>query len=83
LVECLDVPGFVVEKAIEAGLVGGMGELGVDAGDGLASGNVEASEVFGEVTALRLVGEEISELAEGLLDHMREGNDASHGEDLS
>jgi len=29
-----------VEKAIEAGLVGGVGELGVDAGDGLARGNV-------------------------------------------
>src|SRR5579884_1134179 len=83
LVECLDVPGFVVEKAVEAGLVGGVSELGVDAGDGLARGNVEAGEVFGEVTALRLVGEAIAEVAEGLLDHVGEGNDASHGEDLS
>jgi hypothetical protein len=82
LVECLDVPGFVVEEAIEAGLVGGAGELGVDAGDGLASGDIQAGEVFGKVSALRLVGEEIAEVAEGFLNHLGEVNDASHGEDL-
>jgi hypothetical protein len=81
LVECLDIPGFVVEKAIAAGLVGSAGELGVDAGDGLACGDVQSGEVFGKVPTLRFVGEEIAEVSESFLDHLGEVNDASHGED--
>ena len=73
----------MVEKAVEAGLVGGVREGGIDGGDGLACGKVEAAEVLGDVTALRLVGEEMAEVAGGLREHMGEGKDASHGEDLS
>src|SRR3712207_6771118 len=49
LVEGLHIPGFEVDEAVEAGRVGGAGELGVDTGDGLAGGDVQAGEVLGEV----------------------------------
>ena len=79
LVEGLDVPGVEVDEAVEAGRVGGLGELGVDAGDGLAGGDEQAGEVLGEVPALRLVGEQVAEVLEGFLNHLGELDDAGHG----
>ena len=77
LVERLDVPVGVGEEAVEAGLVGGLGELPVDAEDVLAVGDEQAGEVLGEVAALGLVGEEVAVL-EGFLNDLGELDDASH-----
>src|SRR5438034_6948290 len=79
LVEGLDVPGFVVDKAVEAGRVGGAGELGVDASDRLAGSDKQASQVLGEVAALRLIVEQVAEVLQGFLNHLREVYDAGHG----
>jgi hypothetical protein len=79
LVELADIPIGLGEEAVEAGLVGGLGELPVDAADGLALGHEQAGEVLGEVAALRLVGQQVAEVREGFLDHRREVNDASQG----
>jgi hypothetical protein len=67
-IEVLDLPLDVGEEAIEAGLVGGLGEFVMDAQDGLALGDEQTSEVLGEVAALRLIGEEIAVLVHGFLD---------------
>jgi hypothetical protein len=82
LVECLHIPGVMVDEAVETGLVGGTGELGIDAADGLAGSDVQAGEVLGEMASLRLVSEQIAKVAEGLLNHLGELNDASHGHAL-
>jgi hypothetical protein len=59
--------------------VGGTSELGVNAGNGLASGDEEAGEVLGEVAALRFVGEEVVEVTQGFLNNLGEVDDAGHG----
>ena len=79
----MSVPVLVVDEAIETGLVGGACELGVDTGDGVAGGDEEAGEILGEVAALRFIGEQIAELAERLLDHLGEIDDAGHGLNLN
>ena len=81
-VEGLDVPGGLGEEAVEAGLVGGLGELVVDAEDGLALGDEEAGEVLGEVAALALVGEEVAVLGQGVLDELGEFDDPWHDQML-
>ena len=78
LVEGLDVPLGLGEEAVEAGLVGGLGELVVDAEDGLPLGDEEAGEVLGEVAALALVGEEVAVLGQGVLDQLGELDDPWH-----
>src|SRR5262245_43959521 len=62
LVELTDIPVGVGEEAVEAGLVGGLGEFAVDATDVLAFRYEQASEVLSEVAALRLVGQQVAEL---------------------
>ena len=82
LVEGLDIPGVEVDEAVESGLVGGAGELGVDAGDRLVGGREQAGEVLAEVSVLRLVGEQIPIVPEIFLDHLDhlgEVDDAGHG----
>jgi hypothetical protein len=64
--------------AYEAGLVGGVCELVMDAQDGLPLGDDQAREVFGEVAALTLVGEEVAVLGQSLLDEPGELDDAWH-----
>jgi len=77
-VEFVGIPVRVREETVEAGLVRGLGELVVDAEDGLAFSDVKASEVLGEVVP-RIVGEYAVEIPHGLLDDRREGNDTWHG----
>ena len=78
LIQILGVPGGLGQEAIEAGLVGGLGELVVDAQDGLALGDHQPGEVLGEVPPLGLVGEEVAELGEGVPDDLGEFDDAWH-----
>jgi hypothetical protein len=79
LIELSDVPVGLGEEAVEAGLVGGLGELAVDATDVLALGDEQPGEVLGEVAALWLVGQQVTEVLEGLVDHRGEVDDAGHG----
>ena len=72
MVEGLDVPVGVGEEAVEAGLVGGLGELAVDARDVLAFGDEQAGEVLGEVAALALVGEQVAVSGQGVLHDLGE-----------
>ena len=64
-VEGLVVPLGLGKEAIEARLIGRLGELAVDAGDGLILGDQEPGEILGEVAPLGLVGEEVAELVQG------------------
>ena len=82
LVEGLDVPAGLGEEAVEAGLIGGLGELVMDSEDGLPLGDEESGEVLGEVAALALVGEEIAVLVQGILDELGEFDDPWHDEML-
>src|SRR5437764_949460 len=50
------------EEAVEAGLVGCVRDRLMDAEDGLTLGDEKPGQVFGEVTALALVGEQVGEL---------------------
>jgi hypothetical protein len=78
VVQSPNVPGGRGQEAIEAGLVGGLGEFVVDAQDGLPLGDHQPGEVFGEVPPLRLVVEEVAELGECVLDDLGEFDDAWH-----
>src|SRR5262249_3057685 len=78
-VDLVDVPVGVGKEAVEARLVGVVGELPVNAGQIVVFGHVQAGEVFGEMATLRLVGEEVAEYLERLLNHLRELDDAGHG----
>ena len=82
LVERLDVPGDLGEEAVETGLVGGLGELVMDAQDGLPLGDEQSGEVFGEVAALALVGEEVAVLVQGVLNDLGEFDDPWHDDML-
>ena len=50
--------------------------------DGLALGDDQAGEVLGEVAALALVGEEVAELSQGVLDQLGELDDPWHDQML-
>jgi hypothetical protein len=78
LVEFVDVPGGLGEEPIEAGLVGGVGELLVDAEHGFSLGDHEAGKVFGEVPPLALVGEEITVLGQSVLNDLGKLDDSWH-----
>src|SRR5262249_38249776 len=78
-VELGDVPAGVGEEAVEARLVGGLGELPVDAGHILTVGHKEAGEVFGEMAALRLVRGKGGKNLECLLNGLRERDEAGPG----
>ena len=66
-IECQHVPRGRGEEAIEAGLIGRLGELALDARDGLALGDEQSGEVLGEVAAPGLVGEEVAVVIQGLV----------------
>ena len=78
LVEVLDIPVGVSEETVEAGLVGSLSELTVDAGNIFAVSDEESGEIFSEVPPLGFIGEEVGEVVENLLDDVWEVNDASH-----
>ena len=78
LIQGLDIPGSLGEEAIEAGLIGGPGELVVDTQDGLAVGDHQPGEILGEVTTLGLVREEVAEVVEGVEDQLGEFDDPWH-----
>ena len=78
LVERLDVPRGIGEEPIEAGLVGGLGELAVDAEHGLPLGDHQAGEVLGEVPPLAFVGEEVAVLGQGVLHDLGKFDDSWH-----
>ena len=71
LVKRLNVPGNLVDPAIQAGWIGGEGKLGVDPGDGLALGDQKPRQVLGKVPALRLVLEQIAVAGKRFLDNRR------------
>src|SRR5512135_1334925 len=81
-VEGLDIPHGLGEEAVEAGLIGGPGELVMDAQDRLALGDEESGEVLGEVAALALVGEEVTVLSQGPLDQFGGLDDPWHDQML-
>jgi hypothetical protein len=70
LVEGLGIPDGLGEVAIEAGLIGGPGELVRDPEDRLALGNDQSGQVLGAVAALALVGEEVTGVGQGVLDQL-------------
>jgi len=82
LIESFGVPGDLGEEAVEAGLVGGVGERLVDAEDGLALGDEEAGEVLGEVAALAVVGEEVAVSGHGIANHGGEFDNPWHDQML-
>jgi hypothetical protein len=77
-VEGCDVPVGVREEAVEAGLVGGLGEFAVDAEDGFPLGHDQACKVFGEVPPLGFVAEEVAVLGEAVLNQRGEFNNPWH-----
>src|SRR5512142_907383 len=81
-VEGLAIPHGLGKEAVEAGLVGGLGELVMDAQDGLPLGDEEPGQVLGEVAALALVSEEITVLSQGVLDDPGELDDPWHDQML-
>jgi len=78
LVETLDVPVRGREEAIEARLIGGLGELAVDAQHRLALGHDQAGKVLGEVSPLALVGQEVGVPVDGVLNDLGKLDDAWH-----
>lgn len=78
LIEFLDIPIDFGEKPVETRLVGGVGKFPVDSQDGLALGDQQAREVLGEVPPLRFAAEEVAEVTEGILHHLRKFNDSRH-----
>ena len=79
VIESLDIPGGIGKKAVEARRVRGLGEFAIDSRDVLAFGDEQAGEVFGEVAALRFVGEQRAEDLHGFLNDLREFDDGWHG----
>src|SRR5512135_558977 len=82
LVEDLDIPHDLGEEAVEAGLIGGLGELFMDSEDRLALGDEESGQILGEMAALTLVGEEVTILSQGVLDQRGELDDPWHDQML-
>ncbi len=78
IVERLGVPLGGGEEAIEAGLVGGLGELVMNAEDGFPVGDEQAGEVLGEVATLALIGEEVAVLGQGGFDQLGKFDNSRH-----
>ena len=76
------IPGDLGHEPVETGLIGGLGELVMDSQDGLPLCDEESGEVFGEVAALTLVGEEIAVLVQGILNDLGEFDDPWHDDML-
>jgi hypothetical protein len=78
LVESGYVPGRSVKPAVEAGLIGGVDELGVYAVDGFALGEVKTGEIFAAMMSLTLILEKSIKNNEHLLDRFWKANDGRH-----
>lgn len=78
LIQDLCVPGDLGDPAIETRLVGRDGELAIDAADGFALGDEQASQVFGEMTAFRGIGKQVGILGQEVLDESGKLDDRWH-----
>ena len=78
LVEVLRFPVGVGEEPVEARLIGGLGELPVDAEHGFSLGDHQPREVLGKVPPLAFVGEEVAVLGQGVLNDLGKFNDSWH-----
>lgn len=79
LVEGVDIPIDLGEEFVEARLIGGLGELVVNAENGFSFGQEESGKVFGEMLSLRLATKQVGEVLLSLFDELRECNDTWHG----
>ena len=68
-VELFHVPRHLGDPAVQAGLIRGLGKLGVDHRYVLALGHHQPGQIFGKMPALRGVGEHPAELVHGVLDY--------------
>src|SRR5262245_47697178 len=64
LIDALDIPRRLSQPAVEAGLVGGGGELAIDATDGLVLSDEQASQIFGKMAPGWFIGKEVTKLDE-------------------
>jgi hypothetical protein len=78
LVDLGHIPLSPGEETVEAGLVGGLSELAVDARDVLALGHEQAGEILSKVPALGFIGQQVGEVIEGFLDDGGKVDDAGH-----
>src|SRR5215212_3024295 len=67
LVERLFIPINLRDPAVQTGLVGGDRKLAIDAADGFAFRNEQASQILGEVLALWVVGKQVRVLDQEVL----------------
>jgi len=74
----LGIPVHLGEPAVQAGLVGGGGELAVDAADGLALGDEQSGEVLAEMLTFGCIGEQFPKLFEAFLHDGRELDNGWH-----
>src|ERR1019366_463736 len=78
VIDLLGVPIRIGEEPVEARLVRGLGELVMDAQNGLAFGDHQTGEILREMSALRFIGEKITKPLQGGLDDVGEFNDGGH-----
>ena len=82
-VEQLFIPGHLRNPAIQAGLIRGVGKLGVDRRYVFALRHHKPGQVFAEMPALRGIGKQPAKLLQRLLDHGGKSNNAWHRRPLS
>ncbi len=82
-VEPFPVPPHLRNPAVQAGLIGGLDELGVDRRYIFAFGHHQPGQILGEVTALRGVGEDAAELCHRFFNHRGKINNTWHEQPLS
>lgn len=78
LVERRHIPIGLREEPVQAGLVGGFRELGVDSGDGFIVGDHQPREVLGEVLPLGFAGKQVAEIFHGVLYHLGKRDNCWH-----
>ncbi len=84
-VEPFPVPSHLRNPAVQAGLIGGLDELGVDRRYMFAFGHQKPGQVFAKMPALRGVGEDAAELCHRFFNHRGKStipgmNNLSHGQ---
>ncbi len=82
-VEPFPVPSHLRNPAVQAGLIGGLDELGVDRRYIFAFGHHQPGQILAKVTALRGVGEEAAELGHRVFNHRGKINNTWHEQPLS
>ena len=80
IVKFVFIPIDFGQKAIEAGLIAGADDFIGDTGNGFIVPDHETGEIIGEVIALALILEKVSELIESFFDDFRTFNDSGHDE---